>query len=154
MIQPGTRIGPYTVEAEIGMGATAVVYRVRHSGLETLRALNVLPVSHPQLRDRMLRQGRMQATLQHPNIVRVLDTLDVDGSLGLLMEHVDGMNLDEWLRQRPAPGGPVLESLAEQDDPAMPWVAMVIASLSAVLGTLLVVSVVLVRWMSLLWRVP
>ena len=98
MLQPGTRIGPYTVEAQLGVGATSIVYRVRHEQLLVKRALKVLSLSHPEVHRRMLQEGRVQAALNHPNVVRVLEVLDVDGQPGLVLEYVDGPSLERWLQ--------------------------------------------------------
>lgn len=75
----------------------AAVYRVRHITLDAVYALKILTIPSAAVRERMLREGRFQATLRHSNIVSVIDVLDIHGVLGLLMEYVDGPSLDEWL---------------------------------------------------------
>ncbi len=98
----GTRIDRYITEARIGEGGMAAVYRVRHATLGSQHALKVLTVSHAGVKERLVQEGRVQATLRHPNIVAVTDIIDVDGSPGLIMEFVDGPNLGELLdRHRP-----------------------------------------------------
>jgi serine/threonine-protein kinase len=87
------------VEAVIGSGGTAVVYRVRHQTLGTRHALKVLSITSDVIRERMLTEGRVQATLQHPNVVEVTDVLDVDDAPGLLMEYVEGPSLDKALEK-------------------------------------------------------
>jgi serine/threonine-protein kinase len=87
----------YVVEAEIGAGGMAVVYRARHSTLGSLHALKVLKVQHPGIRERLVQEGRVQAGLRHPNIVAVTDVVDVDGAPGLVMEFIDGPSLEAWL---------------------------------------------------------
>ena len=95
----GQTIDRYTVEAVIGQGGMAVVYRVRHTRLGSRHALKVLSVARPNVRKRLLREGRVQAELHHPNVVSVSDVLDVNGTPALLMEYVDGPSL-EWVLQR------------------------------------------------------
>lgn len=75
----------------------AVVYRVEHTTLGTPHALKVLTMGGRQVKDRLVQEGRVQATLRHPHIVGVTDVLDLDGSPGLLMEYIDGPGLDDWL---------------------------------------------------------
>lgn len=74
----------------------AMVYRVRHTRLGSRHALKVLTVTRPNVRKRLLREGRVQAELHHPNLVGVTDVLDIQGSPALLMEYVDGPSL-EWV---------------------------------------------------------
>jgi serine/threonine-protein kinase len=100
MLEKGRRIERYVVEGLVGEGGMAHVYRVRHDALGTSHALKVLKVAGPAIQERLVREGRVQASLRHPNIVAVTDVLDVDGSPGLIMEHVDGPSLDVWLQRR------------------------------------------------------
>ncbi|MFT7521620.1 MAG: serine/threonine protein kinase, partial [Kiritimatiellia bacterium] len=93
----------YVVEAMIGEGATAKVYRVRHQLLGTHHALKVLRSRHPELRERLVQEGRIQAGLRHANVVAVTDVLDVYGHLGLLMDYVQGGALDTWLTNNKPP---------------------------------------------------
>ena len=80
----------------------AIVYKVKHTQLGTLHALKVLNTPSAQVRDRMLREGRVQGSLRHPNIVPVTDLVEISGSPGLVMEFVDGPTLESLLeRYRP-----------------------------------------------------
>ena len=94
---PGSTIDRFVVEAELGRGGLAVVYRVRHRTLGTHHALKVLTVTQRSVVDRLVQEGVLQARLAHPNIVAVTDVLDVEGAPGLLMEHVDGGTLADLL---------------------------------------------------------
>jgi serine/threonine protein kinase len=91
----GRTIDRYVVESVLGEGGMAVVYRVRHGTLGTAHALKVLKTTEPAIRDRMLREGQVQASLRHPNIVAVTDVLQFDGSVGLVLEYVEGISLRE-----------------------------------------------------------
>ena len=96
-IVSGTVIDRWRVEAEIGRGGMARVYRVRHTTLDRVMALKVLSVQSAELRERLLREGRLQARLEHPNLVAVRDVLVLPEGPGLLMDLVDGPNLDGWV---------------------------------------------------------
>ena len=96
-LQAGHEIDRYVVEEALGEGGMAVVYRVRHQTLGTRHALKVLTITSRDVRERLIQEGKVQATLQHPNIVAVTDVLDVDGAPGLLMEFIQGPALDHWL---------------------------------------------------------
>ncbi len=89
----------YTVEALLGEGGMASVYAVRHNTLGSHHALKLLKVANDAIRDRLVSEGKVQASLRHPNIVAVTDVLLVDGQPGLLMERIDGPGLDQWLHE-------------------------------------------------------
>lgn len=97
MLKPGRVVDRYTVEASIGEGGMAQVFRVRHNTLGTLHALKVLKVQSAAIRQRLVQEGKLQASIRHTNIVAVTDVIDVDGAPGLLMEYVEGPSLDVWL---------------------------------------------------------
>ncbi len=97
MLRIGETIDRYRVEALIGQGGMAAVYRARHVKLHSQHAIKVLFVTAPVIRKRLLREGRVQANLRHPNIVSVTDVLEVQGAPALVMEYVNGPALDQWL---------------------------------------------------------
>lgn len=99
MLAPGHTIDRYVVEAVIGTGGTAVVYRVRHRQLNTLHALKVMSVTSPTIRERMIREGKVQAALRHLNVVAVTDVLEIDGAPSLLLEFIEGPTLEDALRR-------------------------------------------------------
>lgn len=104
-MRPGDVVERYTVETLLGEGATAAVWRVRHTALGTVHALKVLHTADPELADRLLAEGRLQATLDHPNLVPVTDVFAVDGRPALLMACVDGPDLGRFLQSvSPEPG--------------------------------------------------
>jgi len=92
-------IDRYKVESVLGTGGTAVVYRVKHTSLGTPHALKVLSVTSDVIRERMLQEGRVQATLRHPNVVPVTDVLEIEGQPGLLMEFIEGPSLQRAMRE-------------------------------------------------------
>ncbi len=89
--------GKYTVEALLGEGGMAAVYRVKHNTLGTTHALKILTLTRKSIRERLLTEGIVQASLDHENAVAVRDVLDVDGAPALLMEYVDGPDLEDWI---------------------------------------------------------
>ncbi len=100
-MKDGEHIDRFLVEATIGIGGMATVFRVRHRQLHTLHALKMLKVSNPALAGRLLQEGRIQAGLKHPNVVAVADVVEHEGSIGLLMELVEGSSLEDCLREGP-----------------------------------------------------
>ena len=92
------QIGDYTIEAELGTGGMARVYRARHRHLDTLHAIKVLDPSYrqmPEARQRFLDEARIQAkVLSHPNIVKVTNIVATPEHAALVMELVDGPSLE------------------------------------------------------------
>ncbi|MFZ5477013.1 MAG: serine/threonine-protein kinase [Myxococcota bacterium] len=96
----GDVVERYAVEALVGQGGMASVWRVRHRTLGSQHALKLLTVVSVRLRDRLLQEGQIQAQLRHPNLVAVTDVVEVHGQPGLVMEFVDGPSLDTWAAPR------------------------------------------------------
>jgi serine/threonine protein kinase len=88
----------YTVEAAVGEGGMATVYRVRHRKLGSTHALKVLNLPAVSIRERLMAEGRVQATLRHRNVVAVTDVVEVSGAPGLIMEYIDGPTLRSLLK--------------------------------------------------------
>jgi serine/threonine protein kinase len=101
-LAPGQVVDRYTVESLIGRGGMANVYKLRHNELGSAYALKVLSTTRADLTERLLVEGRIQASLVHPNVVRVHDVLRVDGAPALVMEWIDGPSLDAWAAGRPS----------------------------------------------------
>ncbi len=91
---PGALVdGRYLVERILGRGGMAAVYRVRHRTLGSYHALKVLELDRPSVRERLVREGIVQARLRHPGIVAVSDAVEIDGKAALVMEYVHGPSL-------------------------------------------------------------
>jgi serine/threonine protein kinase len=92
----GLVLGPYRVERPLGSGGVGVVYLADHTSLDRKVAIKVL---HPaQAREKLAlerfqREARAVAALDHTNIVRVYDVTQVGGVHFLVMEYVDGTDL-------------------------------------------------------------
>ena len=97
-MKSGQQFGNYVVVEMLGAGASATVWRVRHTTLQSSHALKVLGVDSAALRSRLVQEGRIQAELVHPNIVRVTDVVDLGGPVGLVMDFVEGASLSELIK--------------------------------------------------------
>ena len=101
MLANGDRVGDYIIEAELGGGGMATVYRARHAFLETVHALKVLAPEYrvqPEARTRFLDEAKLQAKhLDHPSIVKVTGIVATSEVAALVMELVDGPSLESWL---------------------------------------------------------
>jgi eukaryotic-like serine/threonine-protein kinase len=109
---PGTLVGPYRITALIARGGVGIVYRAtdtrlnRQVALKTLAPLGVPDELHIE---RFLREARVTAALDHPNIVKVYDVGTHDGQPFMVVELLEG----ETLRNR-LDRGPVAESDVRQ----------------------------------------
>ncbi|MGQ0594944.1 MAG: protein kinase domain-containing protein [Gammaproteobacteria bacterium] len=93
----------YEVLSQLGEGGMGVVYKVRHTALESVSALKVMSThfgDDPDLVKRFYREARVLARLRHPNIVRVID-IERDEELKFyyfVMEFIEGRTLRDHLR--------------------------------------------------------
>jgi CheY-like chemotaxis protein len=97
----GSTIAGYRLESRIGRGGMGVVYRAHHINLERRAAVKIIAPDLAEssgFRERFSREARIAAGLQHPNIVTVYDAGEVDGTLYLAMQLVDGADLAAMLR--------------------------------------------------------
>jgi DNA-binding beta-propeller fold protein YncE len=100
--QTNTHLGAYLLGDVLGRGGMGVVYRATHVHLGREVALKVLAPelsSQPEFRERFLRESRLAASLDHPNVVTVYDAGDFEGTLYIAMRYVDGTDLAKLLRQ-------------------------------------------------------
>ena len=97
--------GKYRVERVLGIGGMGVVVRARHTTLDRVVAIKFLVVSkfatHEESIARFLAEARAAASIESDHVCRVFDvgTLD-DGTAFMVMEHLEGRDLDEEIAQR------------------------------------------------------
>jgi serine/threonine-protein kinase len=99
------RIGPYTILRHLGTGGLGSVYLVERmaGGVVQRSALKVLAphAAGPAFIERFHREQHILASLEHPNITRLLDAgLGDEGQPYLVMEFVDGSHLDTYCDER------------------------------------------------------
>ena len=103
-IPPGTLVGRYRVLASVGTGAMGEVYRAEDTSLGRVVALKTLPldlVGTPDRRLRFQNEGRVMASLSHPNLVQVFDVGEYEGTPYLVQEFVEGETLENVLMSGP-----------------------------------------------------
>jgi serine/threonine-protein kinase len=94
------KLGRYELEQRLGAGATAEVWRARdpRGGCVVVKRIHPHLALNETLRHLFDREARVSMSLQHPNIVRVLEAYDADDELFLVMEDLRGAGLDAFLR--------------------------------------------------------
>jgi non-specific serine/threonine protein kinase/serine/threonine-protein kinase len=112
------RVGPWRLEAEIGRGGMATVWRARRDdgAFEQVVAVKLVrpELVTDLLRRRLLAERRILAALEHESIARLLDGgVTADGTPYLVLEHVDGEPIDGWCDRRALPAGERLRLFLE-----------------------------------------
>ncbi len=98
----GRKLGKYTLEASLGEGGMAAVYRSHHPQFNHPVAIKILPPTigqDPSFRARFEREGRTIAGMNHPSIVRVYDIDETDGLFYMVMDLLPGGTLESRLRE-------------------------------------------------------
>ena len=100
----GQRLGQYQIEAEIGHGGMATIYRATQTSIERMVAIKVLPSRFLQDRTflaRFTREVQVVARLQHMHILPVYDFGEQDGTPYIVMAYMEGGTLEDYIRQGP-----------------------------------------------------
>jgi len=111
-LRPYDLFGEYQIEAKLGEGAVATVYRAYHRPSHTVRALKILRPEHvgsAAMRLLLEREGMILARMQHadhpdhprpPGVVVLLDQGEANGLAYLALDYVDGSTLRDQLLPR------------------------------------------------------
>jgi eukaryotic-like serine/threonine-protein kinase len=97
------RIGRYAIERKLGEGGMGVVYAARDDRLERTIALKTLSAlaSDETARQRLWREARAAASVNHPNVCQIYEIGEDGGRLFIAMELLEGEALAERLRRGP-----------------------------------------------------
>jgi len=98
----GDVLGEYEVIGELGAGGIGKVYKVRHSISHRVEALKLLrpdQLDHPDMADRFVKEIRVLASLNHPNIASLHTAFRHSDVLLMTMEYVEGETLSQKLRR-------------------------------------------------------
>ena len=110
-IDPGDDFAGYRIESLIGRGGMGVVYRATDLSLERPVALKLIAPEYAEnerFRRRFLKEPRLAAALDHPNVVPIYEAREHDGQLYLAMRYVAGQRpqdarsraRDRWTPER------------------------------------------------------
>jgi serine/threonine protein kinase len=100
------RIGDYQILNELGSGGMGRVYRVRNVISDRIEAMKVLLpnlVGQQELATRFLREIKLMASLNHPNIAQLRTAFTANNQLVMIMEYVEGSTLADRLEHGPIP---------------------------------------------------
>jgi eukaryotic-like serine/threonine-protein kinase len=114
-VKPGTVIGDYVVDGELGHGGMGVVYSATHPIIGKRAAIKVLRSSNnPAAVERFVQEARAVNQIGHPNIVDIFDFAQLpDGRRYLVMDLLAGESLRARVKRGPMP---VAEACAVLDE--------------------------------------
>jgi serine/threonine protein kinase len=92
----GKSLGRYQILALLGEGGMGVVYKAYDPNLQRVVAIKVMHshfIRQSNFKERFLQEGRIAARLDHPCIVQVFDSGQVDSMLFIVMKFIPGDDL-------------------------------------------------------------
>src|SRR5580692_11473253 len=102
----GQKLGDYEILGILGAGGMGKVYKVRNTISDRVEAMKILLpdlAGQKELADRFLREIKVLASLDHPNIAALRTALTLDNQLVMIMEYVEGTTLTQRMQQGPVP---------------------------------------------------
>lgn len=95
------RIGKYQILDTIGTGGFGSVYLAKDTFIDKMVAIKV-PHKQGENVEKLLREPKMLAVLNHPHIVSVITAEQTNGVFYIVMEYVDGTSLERHIRSKGA----------------------------------------------------
>src|SRR5271155_2823486 len=102
----GQKLGDYEILGILGAGGMGKVYKVRNAISDRVEAMKILLpdlAGQKELADRFLREIKLLASLNHPNIASLRTALTIGNQLVMIMEFVEGTTLAVRVEQGPVP---------------------------------------------------
>lgn len=99
-----TNIQDYTLGRKLGEGAYAVVHTAYNKKTNDKLAMKIYDkekiLSNESRKRSVSREIQLLKRLDHPNIVKLYESIDTRKSLNLVMEHVEGKSLYEYVKEK------------------------------------------------------
>jgi serine/threonine protein kinase len=96
VLSPGSRFAGYEIEGVVGLGGIGTLYRARQLRLDRSVALKLVEpelARDPVVRERLRREARAVASLDHPNVVPLYEAGEDGGTIYIATRWVDGTEL-------------------------------------------------------------
>jgi serine/threonine protein kinase len=117
MLSPGSTFAGYEVESVVGLGGIGILYRARQLRLDRPVALKVVEpdaARDPVVRERLRREARAVASMDHPNVVPLYEAGEQDGTIYIVTRWIEGTELGLLLhRQGPLDPGRAARTAAQ-----------------------------------------
>jgi serine/threonine protein kinase len=97
-----TKIGKYNIVRLVGEGGMATVYEGQHEMLGNkvaIKVLNPILSANAQIKERFRNEAKLMASLDHPNITKVIDFDEQPNQLSIVMEYLDGEDLHKKIKR-------------------------------------------------------
>jgi serine/threonine-protein kinase len=95
-VDVGSVLGDYRIDNIVGQGGMGVVFRATQLGLERAVALKVIAgdlADNLDFRQRFAAEAQLAASIDHPNVVPIYESGEVEGVLYIAMRYVEGTDL-------------------------------------------------------------
>jgi serine/threonine protein kinase len=119
VLAPGTTFAGYEIESVVGSGGVGVLYRARQLRLNRPVALKLVEPAiavDPLVRERLRREARTVAALDHPNVVPLYEAGEENGAVYIVTRWIDGTELGALIRRdhpvRPARAARIAAQIA------------------------------------------
>ncbi|MGO9884651.1 MAG: serine/threonine-protein kinase [Solirubrobacteraceae bacterium] len=96
MLSPGSTFAGYEVQSVVGLGGVGVLYRARQLRLDRPVALKLVEpevARDPVVRERLRREARAVASIDHPNVVPLYEAGEEDGTVYIATRWIEGTEL-------------------------------------------------------------
>jgi serine/threonine protein kinase len=113
----GKTIGNCTILEKINEGGTALIYKAHNAPFDLDRVIKILKPSLIDDEDffqRFRQEAQLTARLDHPNVLRVFDTGEVNGYFYIEMEYITGQTLRDYMSANPKISERDILSMASQ----------------------------------------
>jgi len=104
MAKPGDKIKHYEILDQLGKGGMGEVFLAQDTALDRKVAIKFLPEEMQKdatARMRLLREAKAAASLDHPFICKIYETGEIDSKAYIVMEFVEGKNLQDKMKEEP-----------------------------------------------------
>jgi serine/threonine protein kinase len=101
VLAPGSTFAGYEVDSVVGAGGIGILYRARQVRLDRPVALKLVEpdvARDPVIRERLRREARMVAALEHPNVVPLYAAGEEDGTVYIVTRWVEGTELGSLIQ--------------------------------------------------------
>jgi len=100
----GQKIDSLMIESIIGEGGMGLVYLARHEKINKRFAVKSisprLVTKKEEFKERLFQEAKIQALLEHPNIIQITNFIEHDSNFYLVMEFVEGESLEDLIKNK------------------------------------------------------
>ena len=99
-VKSSTQIGSYKVLGKLGEGGMALIYKALQPALQRTVVLKKLKDPNREIINRFKQEALLSASFNHENLAAIYDFLYINKSYYLVMEYIDGIDLNQLIEKR------------------------------------------------------